>query len=887
MKQRLYKFCLIPVFLALLITPPRQGVIKAQNDTVYVGLDIVFLIDQSGSMGGPEAGCTVCSYANDPLGLRFAAPEFAIDLLGDSVSLLNQQTEREEPVDVQVAIINFGSTAQLDVGPVVIDATTEDEWIAEWNAIQSDLAQNRENLTNVNLQKTNHKAAFERAVEAFAQMQQNVTNGNAKSGERLRAMILLTDGGPCVEDCSAPDNLWSDDQIREYLTELQADVRGTSEEPGYFPVDEYEILVIAMKDPVDPYWGTTKQIWEQITNDNARLANTLNEVGVYLYQFLNPILQDLGGENQGEPWEFNTPRLVDPYLRVIVFTVFKSDESEMPISIEEAGTLLNLSNQADGRITISGTEISPILTIEIQNPQPGEWTVRKIGDSEVSVWAMPIEFQVNATSASLPNNYQFFPVPFDFALIDEHGDSPPVYVDPKYALQPEITLNWGSGQEQITPTLHEDGSYHATFTPVVAGVYTAHLRVTTYDVTNNLMELVNKEQGSFTIAPITLIPATDDQLWYQNTPVSLGFSLVDDQDNQVMMPEPDVWNMTIRIVGPNDTPELQTSQADGVHVTSFTPASSGEYQQEVEITGQDHLNNPFVVFTGVLQAANVRPTTSLDFTIDMSFTGSEHVVQADIGWFNWRFGGVGESQPYSLTVQLQTASGTPIAATEVGEGNNQPFQATLQAPDGTEQTVTLQATNQPGQYQALVSTLVPTGTWTLDIAPQLNLVPDFLMNQESKTVTFNLVENPTTLRYQENWAFWFPKITSFLILLILALIIRRLIQARNPCQGQLLVEDEYGSPLFTFDLRSKRRNHIKVGKNKLRASTQLKGLDIYRPAGSSGVVVTATLRDGAQPLISRPMVHEDKVELTPDGLYLCYLNYASMAMDEGSTGYSY
>ena len=129
MNHRFLSYVLGIIIIGLLVMPQPSA---AQEETEYVGLDVVFLIDQSGSMGGPEAGCTICTYANDPLGLRFAAPEFAIELLGDD--LLQGQIARQTPVDVQVGIVSFGSTAQISLGPALIQATTEEEWIAEWNS---------------------------------------------------------------------------------------------------------------------------------------------------------------------------------------------------------------------------------------------------------------------------------------------------------------------------------------------------------------------------------------------------------------------------------------------------------------------------------------------------------------------------------------------------------------------------------------------------------------------------------------------------------------------------------------------------------------------------------------------------------------------------------
>lgn len=883
MKYLPLKQLLISILIVLLLL--STGEAKAQ-ETIPVGLDVVFLVDQSGSMGGAEAGCgAACAgRVNDPGKLRFTMPEFTIKtLLGKN--LFEGQGSREVPVDIQVSVINFGSGVDVALEPYLIQARTPEEWEDEWNDIQAELLASRAEWTTDNLGKTNHKAAFTTAIEVFAEM---ANNPAALQGKRLKAIVLLTDGAPCAEDCDPPENDWGQTEIQAYLQELLLTLRGDSGQPGALSQD-YNILVIAMLDQNDDSWAWTEDLWQQITNQNAHKVDNETEASNQLYTFFNPLLAEIGGRT-GAIWEFGVPQQVRPYLQSITFSVFKSFESEaepLPIQIEENGVSLDLTNNTDSRIVIQGSDDSLIRTIEISNPQPGHWVVFQTSDANVSVWASTLEFQVFPTINSEGNNQQFFPLFMEFSLRDEGGNPPPTYVDTRYALQTEVALTWGDQTATPALTSSGEGHYETEFVPVEAATYNIHLLVTTNNVSTGTITLVDTDISSFTISPLTVSSTAFDEAWYQNVPVTTSFQIEDEQGIAISEPENYPWEVVLRASGPDDEPVVSFTQDSGVYTTQFTPQTGGEYQLFLTITGADHNDVPFTLFDGSLRTFVVRPTTSLDFGVTTSFTGSVHVIQADIGWLNWRFGGVGESQPYSLTVQLQTENGTPIAATAVGEGNNQPFQATLHAPDGTEQTIALQATNQPGMYQALVNTLVPTGTWTLDVTLQLNLVTDYLMNQESKTLTFNLVENPTALRYRENWAFWFPKITGFLILLILALIIRRLIQARNPCQGQLLVEDEYGAPLFTFDLRSKRRNRIKVGKNKLPASTQLKGLDIYRPSGSPGVVVTATLRDGAQPLTSRPMVHEDQAELTPDGLYIRYLNYASMTMDVGSTDYGY
>ncbi|MEM6284561.1 MAG: VWA domain-containing protein, partial [Chloroflexota bacterium] len=77
---------------ALLLRPAT-----AQTNT-YQGIDLLFLVDQSGSMGGVESGAA----ATDPLALRFEAVQYALTTLSEYRRVVPSDTT------LRMAVVNFG-----------------------------------------------------------------------------------------------------------------------------------------------------------------------------------------------------------------------------------------------------------------------------------------------------------------------------------------------------------------------------------------------------------------------------------------------------------------------------------------------------------------------------------------------------------------------------------------------------------------------------------------------------------------------------------------------------------------------------------------------------------------------------------------------------------
>jgi len=138
------------------------------------GLDIIFIIDQSGSMSGKNN-----APPNDPTGQRFYAPRYALDWLANNrLGLCPKAIHR-------MAVISFGDDATIDLPLTPIIPNSQDDW----DRIRGGL---EERIKPEDMGATNPLRAFE---EAYAIIKSSEPLGELP---RKRAVIMLTDGSPCV-----------------------------------------------------------------------------------------------------------------------------------------------------------------------------------------------------------------------------------------------------------------------------------------------------------------------------------------------------------------------------------------------------------------------------------------------------------------------------------------------------------------------------------------------------------------------------------------------------------------------------------------------------------------------------------------------------------------
>lgn len=141
-------------------------------------LDVIFIVDQSGSMGGEGS-----LLPNDPDGQRKYAVDWAIDWLTDNaLDVCPDAVHR-------VSVISFGSAYEVDLTMAEINPNNT----AEWTYIRENL---KESVTLKNLGYTNPLGAFIKAKMLFDEY--------PPSGDIVpkRVIVYLTDGQPDPESGS-------------------------------------------------------------------------------------------------------------------------------------------------------------------------------------------------------------------------------------------------------------------------------------------------------------------------------------------------------------------------------------------------------------------------------------------------------------------------------------------------------------------------------------------------------------------------------------------------------------------------------------------------------------------------------------------------------------
>lgn len=381
----LVAFSVIPVQANRIIQSKRLTVVDPAR--ICYAMDIVFLIDQSASMSGETYPKNA---PNDPLNQRISSPKYAIDWLANNrIGLCPGVVHR-------IGIISFGTEAEVDLQLTKIDPADQ----KQWDEIRRKL---EEKVQEKNLNATNPLAAFKLAKEML---------GNAEqlgSQPRKRAIVLLTDGQPCVPDvgCSsdpeAPVNVRYMQDLLKYIQDnfkfdkdLQAlddaikqaeltygkienipdeDVKNIfADHP--VTVDQFYgstyIFILAMN-ARDPYLDIVGEVFKQIASEHGGELIDLQQNDLEVPKQFNRVLSQLAGVT---PKLFGCGNLaIDPYLSGAVLDVFKMAEG-LEVEIKYNGKSLKAGQgDVDYFGMVQYSQFGAVEHYRFVQPQAGLWTI--------------------------------------------------------------------------------------------------------------------------------------------------------------------------------------------------------------------------------------------------------------------------------------------------------------------------------------------------------------------------------------------------------------------------------------------------------------------------------------------------------------------------------
>jgi hypothetical protein len=549
--RRIFVLGLVMVFavVSVITAPALPGMAQTPAPATCDELQVVFIIDQSGSMSGTTGD------PSDPDGLRFAAPEEAIKVL----SALRYSTY--QTTTVRVAMVHYGDNASTALPWTTLDVSSQADTDQLMNSIAPQLAP-------VPAQgNTNTKGAFEYAASLFDEVRPQV------DGCPIRTIVAVTDGQPRV----AVANFNPTTHLQELIAFAQQRL----------PAPAHKIYVIGL-DRTNEFFDQNKPLYDQLTQDPQKVfkVNTPAELAAAMAQVFNPNSESLAPlVNSGATataYCVNGPTIqVPPYLQQVRITLIKPDRTLRLDVVDGTGQLLD-ETRTDVQVKVEGrTDNDPIEALTVLKPRPGVWTIQTpLPPAAANVCQVRI-LQFNAAGKVTvpdPNTpvVQFNRTPFQMQIVDASGDMLPDYGDPKYALRADVFVQ-SQGMTQTLPVLAGNQfEFNGELLPLSAGPNAIHARATTRNLDGSDYVVFDQPLSTLNVVPVEFALSQAPQGPIpQHKPQAFEFAFkAASQPAQISLPV----RVTATISHAGNTINLPLNDAgDGTFRTEYTPEETGDY----------------------------------------------------------------------------------------------------------------------------------------------------------------------------------------------------------------------------------------------------------------------------------------------------------------------
>jgi hypothetical protein len=789
------QFILLLVSLLIMLMQTSSPAQAQQAD--YDGLDIVFLVDQSGSMGRILGGAA----PNDKLGLRFYSLPLVTSLMGDYRLLVNNQAS------FRMAVVNFGETSEPWRFSLsgsywqTIAPNSKDEWKPQYDQIVQDFQKMEDEFSMRDLGTTNFLGAFETARSLFTQIPD-------LPGSRLRVVITLTDGQPSL---NVPG--FSADS---HMSALSAYAN------SYFPEPDYRIFTIGMIDATDSYWQLLESYWETITNDpctsractdkskdRAGLVASNNDVGKRFQEILRALTDELSKPDDVTVVDADIspgPLTVPPYLKFISFAYFKTDPAQRLVLTDPQGVI-------DGNR--SGVEIEglsgPIQVVRISNPIPGRWQVATDPRGVDVDITMRYIFAKSLLDSPSAGQVQFVPLTIKYTLLDEVGQPLPMYNDPLYKLL--VNAKVSANGQTWDLTLNEDGQggYSAEFVPIVTGSHAIEVRAESQDFDGKQILVFEGEIGSFDVSPVQIVAKDLPQTWQQYSQQPITFELQDARGFAVNAPSSLQATITI-----DDETLSLTPQANGSYEANYTPQRTGTKTVHALVTVRDANGMNHTIMDADIGTFEVVPTTRVDIQV----LEPAQPKQPDTGLVIWL------RNPLVLHVRLQDEDGNPLDPRQIFAPSSagDPLTVTAMQQDTGESVnipLIFRPTAETGEFIAQ-STEYGIGDYIFTIAGT-KLNPGYVYRQPQTSVRLTRVRHPL----------YIPVLITGILLAIAAVAsgtwwtAAQINLRKHPCRGRIVIADLDGVQKFQKPLDSYGLNHIVIPRKEIPAILKIRKMEFW------------------------------------------------------------
>ncbi|GEM_PF-6675638 len=768
--------CLLLLLVLCLGSVPFAShlpVARAQSP-VCDSLEVVFLVDQSGSMPGSSKH----PVPNDPQGLRFYGPLRVLRWMGqDAVDTTALRLPSRPAIKYQAALVDFGDEATIRLPWTSIAPATGDDWQDLAGTLEATLAPYGGSKGYTNLER-----ALRKARDLFAQ------RATPRDGCPRRAILLLTDG--------RPDLLADDFTVQGHMEQVKALVQGELAQMGV------ELWVTAINDSQDNYWPAMEPLWKRILPPDkpgepphALLVNSQDEIGDRFMQ----LMAQLTGRDF-TPVKIG-PRCVAPYLQAIVFTFYKREIGEH-LQISDPLGPITAARQDIG-VQVTGYD-EPIETLRIERPIPGRWVISTSAPrSDVIIDVDKVPPVARLVEPAGRAGLQYVETPVVIQFTDSQGRALPEYNDPLFALTVEAQVEVGGKAQPLVLTPLSEHRYAGSFVPLSPG----ENRVMISAVSRGpkeveppdggecnweaLQVLGTRQVGTINVAPLAvrqLGAAGGDCPLQVGDQLRVGYQVqAADDGRPALLSLPVDWEGFLEAAGQRSALTYQGPEAaTGIYTATVALETAGPQRLVTNVTVRlpdgtkaplANLEQQFNVVASTGVSAEIRllqaATRPLD-ALHLSPAAPGEQVARDPFW-RWL--------PVILEVRLVGEDGAAVDPSQVlRTGAGVPIKLTLtRVGDVRWRDVPLQASDVPGLYRAQVAGL-GLGSYTVraQLADGVTAACGSRFDPGAP-VTLKRVENP--------WIVLQLALATAVLVALLVRLLWILCSRRNPCQGHIEVID--------------------------------------------------------------------------------------------------
>ncbi len=391
------------------------GAVTAISSGATERHDIIFLVDQSGSMFRAHGPNESWKPNDDPiLGYRIEVIGLAYEELQ---SRLNQQQETRATYGIHV--IEFAGKVRahppIEVAYDPARPVTQQQIQGVRNRLET-----LKRPAGLESGETDTQAGLREVWRLI----QSLKAGPA--GEIH--VILITDGRPYAVSNGTPIA-----HLPAYAAEMR-NLAGSITGSGA----DFGVIGLQRQDSKDIYWPTWGPFWTQAASPNSVHAlDDANKIPGLVDQLVRGWLKLPPAQGVKNPY------FCPPYLRSVTFTVYK----------RQPGASVEIRD-AQGRLMTSGvpgvrvSDQRSYARIEVDRPIPGLWELDR---SAADIRAEPFYRRIQRLSPKGSVNVQI-PVTLRYQVLSEQGD---VFRElPKYPISAEVKIVEASGKSESIPVSH-------------------------------------------------------------------------------------------------------------------------------------------------------------------------------------------------------------------------------------------------------------------------------------------------------------------------------------------------------------------------------------------------------------------------------------------------